>query len=364
MKFFRWDQTFTLLGLAVVVFHLAHGDQVRNDQWHLRSLQVAEAHKHSLGEGVTVAVIDTGVDRHPDLTKNLLLGVDVATGGGNGQIDTDSHGTGMAGLIGAHGSGPNTGALGIAPRVKLLPIRDQGMNEQGDSDRLVEGIVWATAHGAHVINISGGGGPSAQLRNAVETAIQANVVIVASVGNRPAAQGVSFPAAYDGVLAVGATDRQGNHVDLSVAGKQVAISAPGVDIYSTSYRGLYRKGSGTSDAAAIVSGAVALVRSKYPGLSAEEVVHRITATATDKGPPGRDEQYGYGVLNLVAALTADVPPLGSTTEPSGSSATTAPPEGSDEGNSARIWVAVLVAVLLIGTAITLVAARRRRSPTR
>jgi len=360
LKPIRWTRTFSLLGLAVAILYTPHGDRVRNDQWHLRSLQVAEAHMHSLGDGVTVAVVDTGIDPHPDLARNLLPGFDVATGVGNGQHDTDSHGTGMAGLIAAHGSGPKSGALGIAPRARLLPIRDPGISDQGDSNGLAYGITWAAAHGADVINISGGGGPTAQLRDAVEAAIQANVVIVASVGNSSAVRGVTFPAAYDGVLAVGATDRQGNHADVSVTGKQVAISAPGVDIYSTSYKGLYRKGTGTSDAAAIVSGAVALVRSKYPELSAQEVVHRLTATATDKGPPGRDEQYGYGVLDLVAALTANVPPLGSATVTPSTSAAAAPPDGPGGGNSTGVWVAVLAAALAVGVTTAFVALRRRR----
>ncbi|WP_173057891.1 type VII secretion-associated serine protease mycosin [Phytohabitans houttuyneae] len=305
--------TLAILGLVTVISHAPHVDRIRNDQWHLRYLQAAEAHRHSRGDGVIVAVIDTGVDRHPDLTDNLLPGVDIDTTNDTGQHDVDSHGTGMAGLIAAHGLGPDTGALGIAPHAQVLPIRYQDLSNQGNSDRIARSIAWAVTHGADVINISGGGGPGEELRSAIDAAVRADVVVVASAGNRPAVRGVTFPAAYDGVLAVGAVDRQGNHAEVSVSGKQIAISAPGVDIYSTSYKGLYRKGTGTSDAAAIVSGAVALVRSKYPELSAPEVVHRLTATATDKGPPGRDEQYGYGVLNLVAALTADVPPLGSAT---------------------------------------------------
>jgi subtilisin family serine protease len=110
---------------------------------------------------------------------------------------------------------------------------------------------------------------------------------------------------------VGGIDRQGDHAAISVAGPEVDVVAPAVDIYSTSYQGRYSKGTGTSGATAIVAGAVALIRSRYPELSAQEVVHRLTATAVDKGPPGRDDRYGHGVIDLVAALTAEVPPPGS-----------------------------------------------------
>lgn len=125
----------------------------------------------------------------------------------------------------------------------------------------------------------------------------------------------------------------GEHASVSVSGPEIDVAAPAVDIYSTSYDGKYSKGTGTSSATAIVAGAAALIRSKYPNLPAQEVAHRLTATAVDKGPPGRDDQYGYGVIDLVAALTADVPPLGfessNVTPPA--SAEAAPDEGDGAG---------------------------------
>nr|WP_269476424.1 type VII secretion-associated serine protease mycosin [Phytohabitans suffuscus] len=323
-----------------------------------------EAHKHSLGDDVIVAVVDTGVDPHPDLRSNLLPGIDLTGTTGDGREDTDSHGTGIAGLVAAHGTGPNSGALGIAPRSKIVPIRARGPIGQGDSDNLARGIEWALQNDVRVINASSSGGPSPRLRQAIEAAIQADVVVVAAAGNRPTDLSVTFPAAYEGVLAVGATDREGNHAAVSVTGEQVAISAPGVDIYSTSINGKYSKATGTSAATAIVAGAAALVRSRFPGLSAQEVIHRLTATATDKGPPGRDEQYGYGVLNIVAALTADVPPLASAAVSptvSGSSAV-AGPDGRDpggRGSTVVVWVAVLV-VAAAGGVAALLGIRRRR----
>ncbi|RGC66280.1 Subtilisin DY [Micromonospora sp. MW-13] len=143
--------------------------------------------------------------------------------------------------------------------------------------------------------------------------------------------------------------------------------APAVDIYSTSIDGKYRKGTGTSDATAIVAGAAALVRSKYPDLPAAEVAHRLTATAVDKGPPGRDDEYGYGVLDLVAALTADVPPVGFGSATAGAPAGSRPvttavaePAGDDGdgGATARGW-ATLGVIVAAGGAWALVARRRR-----
>ena len=125
----------------------------------------------------------------------------------------------------------------------------------------------------------------------------------------------------------------------------MAISAPAVDITSTGAFGTYRTATGTSDATAIVAGAAALVRSKYPNLSAPEVIHRLTATATDKGPPGRDDQYGYGVLNLVEALTADVPPIPSASPP--------PQASQPTGNLGLVAIIAIVALVAGSTMIIL-----------
>ncbi|MGK5442193.1 type VII secretion-associated serine protease mycosin [Micromonospora sp. URMC 105] len=317
------------------------GKWVRSQQWHLGYLQVAEAHRLTRGKGVVVAVPDTGVDPHPDLRGNLLSGTDTIDGGsGNGIGDRDSHGTGMAGLVAAHGQPGNRGALGIAPEAKILPILVTPPGGDGQPDALARGIDYAVANGARVISVSSGGDSSAELEQAVRRAIASDIVVVAGSGNRPREQFVGYPASQAGVLAVAGVDRSGRHADISVSGPEVDVAAPGVEIISTSYSANYRKGTGTSDSTAIVAGAAALVRSKYPDLPASEVVHRLTATAVDKGPPGRDDQYGYGVIDLVAALTADVPPLppdwATTSTPSAkTSATSAAAEPANGGGTAN-----------------------------
>ncbi|MEU5938376.1 type VII secretion-associated serine protease mycosin [Micromonospora sp. NPDC047548] len=342
-----------------------HADVSRDAQWHLNYLRVAEAHRVSRGDGVIVAVPDSGVNPHPDLRRNLLLGTDVIPGGsGDGRQDRDGHGTGMAGLIAAHGRGSNSGALGIAPRAQILPIFESPPHEEGNTDDLAAGIEYATAKHADVISISAVAGASVRLQRAIRTALDANIIVVAAAGNRPRELTVGYPASEPGVIAVGGVDRDSEHADSSVTGPEIDVVAPAVDIYSTSIDGKYRKGTGTSDATAIVAGAAALIRSKYPYLPAQEVAHRLTATAVDKGPPGRDDEYGYGVIDLVAALTGDVPPLGfestAASAPADTSSTTAAAPASDsrDGATAR-GLATLGAIVAAGGGYLLWQRRRR-----
>ncbi len=355
----------------------AYADSTRDKQWHLGFLKVAEAHRYSQGEGVTVAVIDTGVAaNHPDLRGNVLPGRDTTNGrsSGTGTRDNDGHGTKMAGLIAAHGHGSGAGALGIAPKSKVMPIRDTDAFGFGSDAGMVAGMDWAIANGAKVISISRAGSTTPTLRAAVKRAREADVVVVAGVGNTDGEVFVAGVARIEGVLAAAGTDRNGNHAAISVSGPQVVLAAPAVDITSTNYDGGYRTGTGTSDSTAIIAGAVALVRAKFPNLSADEIVHRLTATATDKGRPGRDEQYGYGVLNLVAALTANVPPAsgGAGTAPSATAATGAAspsttaaaapelgPGRSSNTSTTVLALVVLVALVAAGLAAWFLARRRR-----
>ncbi|WP_435823719.1 type VII secretion-associated serine protease mycosin [Micromonospora parva] len=340
-------------------------DLIRGDQWHLPYLQIEQAHQLSQGSGAIVAVPDTGVDPHPDLHENLLPGTDVIPGGrGDGRQDRDSHGTSMAGLIAAHGRAHSRGALGIAPKAKILPIMDTPPDGVGDPDALASGIEFAIAGGADVISISAVAGASIRLQQSINSAQNANIVVVAAAGNSPPDTNVRYPASEEGVIAVGGIDRAGRHAAISVTGSKIDVVAPAVDIYSTSYGGKYSKGTGTSSATAIVAGAAALIRSKYPYLPAREVAHRLTATAVDKGPPGRDDEYGYGVIDLVAALTADVPPLGfeSVSAPAGAGPTTtaaASPGGQDDGSTVR-GLATLGVIVAAGVGWVVIARRRRR----
>jgi type VII secretion-associated serine protease mycosin len=328
-------------------------DPVRDAQWYLDTLRIDQVHDITKGRGITVAVIDTGVDAsHPDLAGQILAGADfTAAASGDGRVDESGHGTGMAGIIAAHGR-----AEGIAPDARILPVRvaafDKGFRPTD------KGIEWAITHGATVLCIPAGGEDTPEVEAAIAHALDADVVVVAAAGNRPEADRVDYPAAIPGVVAAAGVGRDGEHAEISVTGPEVVLAAPAVDIVSTGLDHGYRKGNGTSDATAIIAGAAALVRSKFPDLSAAEVVHRLTATADDKGPPGRDDEYGYGVLNLVKALTADVPPLAATTVPATVAAPT-PDGGNSVRSSATVYVLAGVVLLLIAAAGLAMAVRRR-----
>jgi type VII secretion-associated serine protease mycosin len=359
----------------------AYADSIRDQEWHLRSVNALQTRSITTGSGVTVAVIDTGTFPHPDLRKNLLSGTDEISASGNGQDDRQGHGTRMAALIAGHGAAGNKGIQGIAPSAKILPIRVAADAEAKSSDAIAKGIVYATDQGASVINVSMAGGPDFDLEDAINRALERNVVVIAGVGNAPRDLVIGYPAANDGVLAVGATGRDGKHASVSVKDAKVQICAPGVDIISAVPKAGYGLATGTSDSTAIVSGAAALVRAKFPNLSARDVINRLTSTADDIGPAGRDNECGFGRLNVYKALTADVPPLqGSTASaPSGSAtsassaapgyidpaATTAPgPQAEAEPASSStplVLGGVLFGLVVAGGLVAAFVIRRRRS---
>jgi type VII secretion-associated serine protease mycosin len=340
----------------------ARADRYRDAQWYLKSLKVAEAQRISRGAGVTVAVIDSGVwAGHPDLQGAVLPGANVLGDGGDGRKDINGHGTQMASIIAARGRSGGRGILGIAPEAKILPVRPD------DGPLLVsDAIKWSVDHGAKVINMSFVVLEDGQLADAVKQATASDVVLVAASGNdgQGGFEG-EYPAAYPDVLGVGATDRDGKVASFSHHGPQVDIVAPGADIAMADLAssGSYAIGNGTSQAAAVVSGAAALIRSKYPELSAAQVVQRLTSTAVDKGPPGRDDAYGYGELDLMAALTAKP-----STEPTtaGPTAADAPPASQPDsgGNGSGIPPIVIIgigAVVLVGAVVgVFVGVRRSR----
>jgi type VII secretion-associated serine protease mycosin len=299
------------------------GDAVRNEQQHLRTLNVAGAWTYSSGAGVTVAVIDSGVDAgHPDLQGQVLPGLDLVDPSGNGDTDLVGHGTTVAALIA--GKDDNDGVIGIAPNAKILPVRvlDQD-NRYDDAMIVAKGVRWAADHGAKVINLSlGGSGSSAPLAAALDYAFARDVVVVACTGNANASPStdVWYPAREPGVVAVAGMERDGDVLwSGSITGKETVVTAPATQLVGARPGGYWRV-QGTSFAAPMVSATAALIRARWPTMPAGEVINRIIKTAKDRGAPGRDNVYGYGLVDPTGALTAQVPavvdnPLDTTPDP-------------------------------------------------
>ncbi|MFI7434371.1 S8 family serine peptidase [Micromonospora haikouensis] len=360
-------------------------DTVRGLQWHLDALRIPEAHKLSRGKGVTVAVIDGGVyAAHPDLRGQVLRGTSLSSAvraDGHADPDREGHGTAMAGIIAGRGGGPMR-LLGIAPEAKILPVA-LGAPREWD---IAGGIRWAADAGADVINLSiGAPGTDPEVAEAVRYALGKGAVLVAAAGNRRTDQAVPMPANIPGVLAVGATGKDGSRWSGSVTGPELGLAAPGERIISSvpppaSPNG-YGVGDGTSDATAVVSGVAALVRSRYPRLDATNVVNRLIRTARDRGAPGRDPEYGFGGVNVLAALTATVPevdgnPLlaGASAKPGDPDADSPADDSDDDGrpavsfglaDNAPIQLALcLLAVLLAGAVVVVLVVVNRRAARR
>jgi type VII secretion-associated serine protease mycosin len=300
------------------------GDSVRAEQWHLKTLNVAGAWEYTQGAGVTVAVIDSGVDAtHRDLVGQVLPGLDLVDSGGDGDTDLVGHGTTVSALIAGRGD-DTSGVVGIAPKAKILPVRVLDRENRYDDALIVaKGVRWAVDHGARVVNLSlGGNGSSPALAAALDYAFAKDVVVVACTGNASASttSGVWYPAREPGVLAVAGMERDGEALwQGSITGKETVVTAPATQLVGARPGGYWRV-QGTSFAAPMVSGTAALIRSRWPTMSAGEVVNRIIKTAKDRGPAGHDAQYGYGMVDPTNALTAEIPtvtfnPLDNTASP-------------------------------------------------
>jgi type VII secretion-associated serine protease mycosin len=263
------------------------------------------------GAGVTVAVIDSGVDASiPALSGALVAGTNVVAGG-DGTVDYDEtgHGTAMASLIASRGG--ESGVVGVAPAATVLPIGIVGTQPSADQQAdMSTAIRYAVDNGAHVINISWAGlaldGCPENEAAAIRYALGEDVVVVAGTGNHR--DGTSeVPGACPGVLTVGAIDQRLEPADYSHRSEHVEVSAPGTGILAAQPGGGSTIGDGTSNSTALVSGVVALVRAAFQDASAYEVVARILATVRDVGPSGRDDATGYGMVRPYEALTAEVP---------------------------------------------------------
>ncbi|QOV47800.1 type VII secretion-associated serine protease mycosin [Streptomyces chromofuscus] len=358
--------------------------------WSLQRVMLDELWSRSTGEGVRVAVIDTGVDvKNRQLTdavdvkagRNLLPrnlkddnGDPIERGKENGTTDTVGHGTKVAGIIAARPTS-GTGFVGLAPEATIIPIQQNDAEGHGDTASLAAAIRHAVQAEAGVINISQDTSnavkPDPDLEQAVKEALAQKIVVVASAGNDGDGGNVkeTYPASYDGVLAVAASDRNNERASFSQSGDFVDVAAPGVDMISTVPQGGHCSDNGTSFSAPYVAGVAALIKARHPDWTARQIVARIEQTA-ERTIAGHDRLVGWGVVDPVRALTEDDHPIESPNPREGLTQAEAPTPGKfslgetpDERN-ARLatYVAVGAAVLaagLGGTAVAIRDARRR-----
>lgn len=358
--------------LAVLMCATAAGtasaDTIRQAEWPLDSghLQAAQAWQITRGQGVTVAVVDSGVDaRHPDLAGQVLPGASFlgdTHDDGTTDISGDSHGTAIAGIIAGSGKADaGTGMTGLAPAAKILPVR-VAVDSSVQAATLAEGIKYAADHHAQVINVSlTTPVPDPLLRQAVTYALGKGCVVVAAAGNDgQSGNAPMYPGAIPGVVDVTGTSETGAFWPVSESGPYTTLAAPATDIYSTNAHGKYVHADGTSYAAAYVSAAVALVRSAHPELTAGQTIRRLVDTARhEPGRKGRTDNFGYGSLDVLAALRAPTSADGGPENPLLAVRQSA--AAGHGGHTVRtVLVAVAGAVLVAAAVVTAVVVRRKR----
>jgi hypothetical protein len=247
------------------------------------------------GQGVTIAVLDSGVGPDATFGQGKVRYLDV--GMGLYPVADDGHGTGVAALV----AGRSPDAMGIAPGADILSIRVTGADGLGDGFTLMQAIMAAADNGARVINVSMGAyGSSMGLASAIEYANKMGAVIVASAGNDQTNQ-LTWPAAHPSVISVGAVDANGKQVIFSNSGDGLSITAPGYGIPTAWTNNQRVLADGTSFSAPIVSGSIAAMMTLYPGITPTRAWEILQQTASDGGPAGADPDYGAGTVNLAWA---------------------------------------------------------------
>lgn len=386
-----------LVGIAATP---AHAESIREREWHLTAMKAEQMWQTSTGRGVTVAVIDSGVNaKLPDLEGQVLPGKDEAPDApGDERTDPNGHGTLMAVLIAGTGrANGGVGTFGLAPGAKILPVRtpdrglDSGRYIKEFSETVSRGIRYAVDSGSRVINISMGVPEGTeQLTAAVKYALDKGSLIFASVGNSGSegeGNPVEYPAATPGVVGVGAVGKNLRKTTESEYGPQVDIAAPGEEMYHVCPNGTgLCRSHGTSDATALASASAALIWSKHPTWTNNQVLRVMLNTIG--GPTNgakRNDSIGYGIVRPRVALqspgdpgpadefplpdlaaAASASPSAEATGPYGAGAkpkenSTAVAASADDGGSGPLWIGLGVgAAVLLGGAVTAVVVGRRR----
>jgi subtilisin family serine protease len=268
-------------------------------QYVIDKLRLTDVHRISIGSDVPVAVIDSEIDRkHPDLTGAVSGAFDAV----GRQEPPHSHGTGMAGAIAAHRT-----LMGVAPGAHILAVHAFGSdatNAEATTDRIIRGIEWAIKKGARIINMSFAGPDDPMLQVALKKARETGIILIAAAGNAGANSPALYPGADPNVIAVTATDEHDALFAEANRGPYVALAAPGVDILEPAPGSGYQVTTGTSVAAAHVSGVAALLLERDPTLDPDAVREILQSSAKDLGPKGRDDDFGWGLVDPYRALKA------------------------------------------------------------
>jgi hypothetical protein len=388
-------------GIAAAAVTLASvpalADQVRHQEWWLTALHVPTAWQSSRGGSMTIAVLDTGVDpAQADLGGAVITGPDYTHSGRTpGSPEWGVHGTAMASLIAGRGHGPghNKGIIGVAPAAQILSVRvtleagDQMLADRnvakGLPGAIAKGIRYAVDHGAAVIDLPldpvtapgapGAGGPAEKA--AVAYALRHDVVLVAPAGDGgTSTDPVTYPAAYPGVIAVGAFDRSFTKPAFSSHRKYVTITAPGVGMTAAALPSGYTHVSSTSAASAVVSGIVALVRAQFPDLSPAQVTKVLTQSTVYRPAGGRVAGSGAGTVDAGLALLAAArldkagPPPSPPASPAVTTHGKAPAASAAAGTGSRssllmpgIVAVALALIVLVLLGLAIIGARRRRA---
>jgi subtilisin family serine protease len=273
--------------------------QMNADQYAPERLNLPEAHKLATGSRVLVAVIDSGIDvSHEDLAGAVVNSFNAAAGNGA----PHAHGTGMAGAIAARRT-----VLGTAPRVGVLAVRafdPSSGGGEGTTFNIIKGVDWAVANGARIINMSFAGPADPRIADLLDRATKRGIVLIAAAGNAGPKSPPLFPAADRNVIAVTATDMDDRLYTGAVRGNHIAVAAPGVEVLVPAPGGNYQFTTGTSVAAAHVSGVAALLLERNPKLTPGDVRRILMRTAKSLGGRERSRDFGAGLVNAYEAVAA------------------------------------------------------------
>ena len=291
------------ISMVFEVGRMAWGPRlVENTPWGITRINLAGVDR--TGRGVKVGVLDTGIDSsHPDIGRNVKGGMDIISGTASAR-DDNGHGTHVSGTIAALRNG--VGVVGVAPDASVYSVKVLDSRGSGKLSNLVQGMEWCVSQQIKVVNLSLSASKENQtFRDVVLAARRAGITMVCAAGNSgPSPNSVGYPARYVETIAVAAVDDRDSVPNFSSRGREIAVSAPGVDVLSTWPGRRYRKSSGTSMAAPHVTGAVALMLEADPALTPSEVKSILQSTSVPLAGAGPDEQ-GAGVIDVAAALARE-----------------------------------------------------------